>query len=72
MMFRFKGVQMYRRMDQHAFYVACTDDEYELPIAVADTVTELADMVGVTRSSIYSMMSRKQGHYYKIDEQEET
>jgi hypothetical protein len=58
-------------MDKHAFYVACTDDELELPIAVADTVTELADLVGVTRSSIYSMMSRKQGHYYKITEADE-
>ena len=52
-------------------YVAYTDDEYELPIAVADTATELAQMVGITRDSLYSMMTRKQGHYYKIKENDE-
>ena len=52
-------------------YIACTNDEYELPIAVADTATELAQMVGVTRDSLYSMMTHKTGHYYKVKENED-
>lgn len=56
-----------RRMGKN-LYIACTNDEYELPIAVADSATELAQMVGITRDSLYSMMTRKQGHYYKIKE----
>lgn len=59
-----------RRMGNN-LYMACTDDEYELPIAVADTATELARMVGITRDSLYSMLTRKQGHYYKIKENDE-
>ena len=31
-----------------------TDDEYELPIVVADSVKELADKLDVTTSNIYS------------------
>lgn len=49
-------------------YVAYTDDKYELPIAVADSATELAKMVGVTSGSMYSMLSRKEGYYCKVKE----
>lgn len=59
-----------RRVNDY-LYMACTDDEYELPIAVADTATELAQMVGVTRDSLYSMMTHKIGHYYKVKENED-
>ena len=59
-----------RRMGKN-LYIACTNDEYELPIAVADTATELARMVGITRDSLYTMLTRKQGHYYKIKENDE-
>lgn len=52
-------------------YVACTHDEYELPVAVADTAAELARMVGITRDSLYTMLTRKEGHYYKIKENDE-
>lgn len=57
-------------MDKN-LYVACTHDEYELPIAVADTAAELARMVGITRDSLYTMLTRKEGHYYKIKENDE-
>lgn len=39
-------------------YIAISKDEYELPIAVADTPTELARMIGVSRKTIYNQMSR--------------
>ena len=52
-------------------YVAYTHDEYELPVAVADTAAELAKMVGITRQSLYTMLTRKEGHYRKIKENDE-
>lgn len=56
-------------------YIKVTKDKYELPVAVADTVVELAKMVGTTEQSIYSSMShakvRGQNSPYKKVEIEE-
>lgn len=38
-------------------YMAVTMDKYELPIAVATTAKELADMCNVTENAIYSSLS---------------
>ena len=35
-----------------------TNDEYELPLAVADSVVELSKMIGVSCANIYSNISR--------------
>ena len=32
-------------------YMAVTNDEYELPVAVADSKTELANMTGISRKN---------------------
>lgn len=40
-------------------YVAVTNDQYELPIAVAETQTELAIMVGVDISTICKQIKRR-------------
>ena len=42
-------------------WMAVTADEYELPMAVADTANELADMLGLSRGSIKSTEYRKHG-----------
>jgi hypothetical protein len=39
-------------------YMNVTKDELELPLAVADTVAELAKMVGVRENSIFGAMGR--------------
>lgn len=52
-------------------YVAYTNDEYELPVAVEDTAIELAQKVGISIDSLYSMLSRHQGNYYKVKENDE-
>lgn len=44
-------------MGQDHVYMQITNDKYELPLAVADTVEELAQMRGVKKDSIYSIMS---------------
>lgn len=59
-------------------WMEVTDDGLELPIAAADSATELARMRGVTPSTIMSSVCRnKQGKYWsryqcvEIDDKEE-
>lgn len=40
-----------------SIYMAVTTDKYELPIAVATTAKELADMCNVTENAIYSSVA---------------
>ena len=47
-------------MKNRYLYVCNTMDEYELPIAVAANVPELARMVGTTVNCIYSTISHCQ------------
>lgn len=46
-------------------YMQVTRDKYELPIAVADTVSELARMTGKSRSHISSAMSHAKKRGFK-------
>ena len=45
-------------------YMKVTKDEYELPIAVADSIVELAKMLGVKKEHIYDSMkhAKSRGH----------
>ena len=52
-------------------YLKTTLDEYELPVAVADTARELAEMVGTSQSVIYSSISHKHRGYYKVELEED-
>lgn len=40
-------------------YMAVTPDEYELPMEIAETPSELARKVGVHRSSVSNAISRR-------------
>lgn len=56
---------------QKAIYIMVTKDEYELPMAIADTVKELSVMTGKSENAIRSGISKqKQGYrsrFYKIE-----
>lgn len=57
-------------------YMKVTKDDYELPEAVADSIMELADMLGVKRQSIYDSMRHVETRgswspYKKVDIGEE-
>ena len=39
-------------------WLKVTKDKYELPVAVAETAQELAEMCGVTKGTILQQMSR--------------
>ena len=39
-------------------YIACTPDEYELPLCVADTAEELGFMLGITKQHVYQYICR--------------
>lgn len=41
-------------------YLKVTTDKYQLPVAVADSAQELARIVGATKESVYSMISRSE------------
>ena len=43
-------------------WMKITKDEYELPVAVADTAAELARMLNVSVDTIYSATSRRRNH----------
>lgn len=44
-----------------------TKDEYELPIAVADTKRQLAKMLGRTVNSVQSCFSHKNRGYVEVE-----
>ena len=53
-------------------YMKVTKDEYELPEAVADSIIELAEMLGVKTQSIYDSMKHVKSRgsrslYVKVD-----
>lgn len=53
-------------------YVATTRDKYELPIAVADSVKELAELTGIPYKTIAMLMTpvnqknRPHSGFYKV------
>lgn len=47
-------------------YIKTTKDKYELPLAVAESVAELAKMVGHSKGTVASMITRNQNGYRKI------
>lgn len=48
---------------KNVVWMKVTHDEYELPVAVADSSRELAQICGVKLSSIYSIMSHAKNSY---------
>lgn len=48
-------------------YMKTTKDEYELPVAVSDTLRGLAAILGVTPGCISSSISHKRKGYYKVE-----
>lgn len=54
-------------------YMKISRDKYELPLAVADTATELARLCGLKPESVMTYMSRvrsghwKRSQYIKVD-----
>lgn len=57
-------------------YMKVTDDVYELPLAVADSIVELSEMLGVKRQSIYDSMKHVKSRgswspYVKVEIEED-
>ena len=48
-------------------YMKSTNDNLDLPIAVADSCAELARMLGLSLNSVYSMISKEISGYHKIE-----
>ena len=43
-------------------YMAVTSDRYRLPVAVADSIGELAQLCGVTYSTVAKSLARARNH----------
>lgn len=52
-------------------YMKVTKDIYELPIAVAESPRELADMLGTTKNTVLSCISKKLPTWKKITVEDE-
>lgn len=62
-------------------WIAVEADEYELPIAVADSSTELGKMMGLDRSSVARAAARRREgtlkrddysvRYYRVEKEDE-
>ena len=46
-------------------YMKVSDDKYELPIAIANSASELARILGIKTEVIYSAMSHARKHGYR-------
>lgn len=51
---------MRKHKDNNSVWMLVTDDEYELPLMVADTSKELAEKLGVSANTIRSAYSHSQ------------
>ena len=64
-----------KKKKRKALYLLVTKDKYRLPLAVADSAEELAEMVGVTPPTIYKCIrdGYKNSRYERvyIDEEDE-
>lgn len=48
----------YAKKQKEFLYLAVTNDKYELPIAVADSASELAKMLGIERQTVFVNLCR--------------
>lgn len=56
----------YAKKQKEFLYLAVTNDKYELPIAVADSASELAKMLGLSVYTIYTGVCREAKNARKI------
>ena len=61
---------MAKKEKRKYLYIATTKDKYELPIAVADSTKELAEMLGLDHKTVSMYMCESNKHrkgFYKVD-----
>ena len=52
-------------------YVRTTSDKYELPIAVAISIDELAQMLKVKYQTVSNAIYKKRPYWYKVEVEDE-
>lgn len=52
-------------------YMQVSKDKYELPLAVAESPTELAKIVGTTKNNVSSSISKKRKGWVKVEVRED-
>ena len=56
----------YAKKQKEFLYLAVTNDKYELPIAVADSASELAKILGIERQTVFVNLCRPAKNKSKI------
>lgn len=56
----------YAKKQKEFLYLAVTNDKYELPIAVADSASELAKILGIERQTVFVNLCRPAKNKRKI------
>lgn len=54
-------------MDKLKLYLRVTNDQYELPVAVAESPKELAQLLGITANNVKSSISHKVKTYCVVE-----
>ena len=52
-------------------YMRTTTDELELPVAIADTARELAEMIGTSVNCVFSSLSHNHKGWAKVEIEED-
>lgn len=52
-------------------YLRTTVDEYELPVAVAESPSELAEMLGTNANVVSSSISHQRLGWFRVEEENE-
>lgn len=62
-----KGIELAADDVEDTLYIACTDDKYELPIAVCGSTWELSQVLGMKHTTVTQYISKGIGHIYRIE-----
>lgn len=59
-------IEQYMVKARPSVILMVTRDKYELPLVVASTVDEMAQITGVQRNTIYKSITRGAGQFRKV------
>lgn len=60
-------LEQYIKPRKKYLYMRVTRDKYELPLAVADSEAELAEMLGLQRTTVHRGFRKKKSAYRKVE-----
>lgn len=62
-----KGLEISPDEDEKTLFIACTHDEYELPVAVCGSAWELSQVIGMRYDLVLQYIAVGKRHLYRIE-----